>query len=395
MPADATRHVLMVAYTIYPSDARVRREAETIAALEGYAVAVMVLKEQARARHYMLDGVEIVELDIPKYRGKRKLRYFFSYLHYLLLSLMEITRRFARGRVATVHVHNMPNFLVMAAIIPKLFRRPLILDIHDSMPETYAAKFSGKTNSLFMKLLVLEERISAKLADRIICVNHVQKRALTSHGLASDHVTVVLNAPDPRRFRAVPRTKNLSRTGHHFNIVYHGTITKRLGIDIALQAIHRLRSQITGIRFHVLGTGEDLHAFKRLSSSLGLGARVQFNGRMLPVEKLLAALEEMDLGLISNRQNIATDLMLPVKMLEYFALGIPVVAPALPAIEYYCDAKMVSFYRPEDIDSMAGAIYNLYANPSRREQQAEKAGRFLDRYGWEKHKAKLIQVYET
>ena len=384
----------MVAYTIYPSDARVRREAETMAAQSGYDVSILVLKERSEPRRYPLDGVEIIELDIAKYRGKRKLSYFFSYFHFLFLALVEITRRFARRRIDIVHVHNMPNFLVMAAIIPKLCGRPIILDIHDSMPETYAAKFSGKANPLLKALLVWEERISALLADRIICVNHVQKEAIASHGLASDNITVVLNAPDPRRFPAARKNSAIGKR-EHFDIVYHGTITKRLGIDIALEAIHHLKSLIPGIRFHVLGTGDDLREFRHLSRSLELEACVQFNGRMLPVDRLLDELEIMDLGLISNRRNIATELMLPVKMLEYFALGIPVVGPALPAIQYYCDDEMVSFYQPEDVDSMARAVYALYTDPTKRAQQAEKALRFLDRYGWEKHKSELIQVYQV
>ena len=192
----------MVAYTIYPSDARVRREAETMAALDEYDVSVLVLKEQAAPRRYMLDGVEIIELDLCKYRGKRQSKYFLSYFNYLARAWMEITWRFMQGRIDVVHVHNMPNFLVMAAIVPKLFGKFVVLDIHDSMPETYAAKFEGKPNRVLLKLLQWEEWISAKVADHVICVNHIQKQAIGSHGRLPRPVSVVLNVPDPKRFSA-------------------------------------------------------------------------------------------------------------------------------------------------------------------------------------------------
>ena len=149
------------------------------------------------------------------------------------------------------------------------------------------------------------------------------------------------------------------------------------------------------MQFFVFGTGDDLEEFVALRNSLGLEGTVHFNGKMLPVDKLVKALTNMDLGLIANRKNIATELMLPVKMLEYFALGIPVVAPRLKTIAYYCDDAMVSFYDPERIDSMVQAIHTLYSDPARRRKQAARAGQFLDQYGWDRHKSELVAVYQS
>ena len=101
----------------------------------------------------------------------------------------------------------------------------------------------------------------------------------------------------------------------------------------------------------------------------------------------------MDLGIISNRKSIATELMLPVKMMEYIALGIPVVAPRLKAIEYYFDRGMVGYFEPESVDSLAGMILSLYEDASKREKQTEKARVFLERYGWENHQLDLLNLY--
>jgi glycosyltransferase involved in cell wall biosynthesis len=203
-----------------------------------------------------------------------------------------------------------------------------------------------------------------------------------------------LNVPDPKRFPS----RNDRRCGRspsaRFNVVYHGTITRRLGIDLALQAISRLKKTITELQFFVFGTGDDLNEFAALRNSLGLKSTVHFNGKMLPVDKLVKELTIMDLGLIANRKNIATDLMLPVKMLEYFALGIPVVAPRLKTIAHYCDDGMVAFYDPERIDSMVQAIHTLYSDPARRRRQVARAGQFLDQYGWDRHKSELVAVYQ-
>ena len=86
--------------------------------------------------------------------------------------------------------------------------------------------------------------------------------------------------------------------------------------------------------------------------------------------------------------------MLPVKMLEYIALGIPVIAPRLKTIEYYFTDDMVAFFEPEDIDSLANAIYTLYRDVQKRKTQVKTAQKFIDTYGWEKHQMDLLRFYD-
>jgi len=98
---------------------------------------------------------------------------------------------------------------------------------------------------------------------------------------------------------------------------------------------------------------------------------------------------------ISNRRSPATELMLPVKMLEYIAFDIPVVVPRLRAIQYYFDENMATFFEPENLDSLADAILSLYGSRARRELQAREARCFLDHYGWETHQSELIDLYKS
>ena len=74
------KHVLMIVYTDYLMDARVRREAETLAALDEFGVSVLALKQQERPRTYIIEGVHLYEVNQRKYDGKNKLYYLFSYL---------------------------------------------------------------------------------------------------------------------------------------------------------------------------------------------------------------------------------------------------------------------------------------------------------------------------
>jgi glycosyltransferase involved in cell wall biosynthesis len=131
-----------------------------------------------------------------------------------------------------------------------------------------------------------------------------------------------------------------------------------------------------------------------LISDLGAGENIFFQ-KQTPLSHLVKTLETMDLGIVPNRKNSATELMLPVKMLECMALGIPVVAPRLKTIEYYFSDDMVYYFKPEDVTSLSESILNALANKDGRTRKAQNAMDFLKKYGWEKHKYDLINLYRS
>jgi len=202
-----------------------------------------------------------------------------------------------------------------------------------------------------------------------------------------------MNVPDHKKFAKRADQKNPERKQNgKFKIVYHGTITERLGIDLAVEAVAKLKGEIPGLELHLWGRGDSLGFLQDRAGELGSEKVVFFHG-MVPIEELSGVLAEMDLGVIPNRKSAATDLMLPVKLMEYIALGIPVVAPRLKAIEYYFTDEMVSFFEPENVDGMAEAIFKVYQNGSRGKSQADKAKEFLEQYGWEKQSLDFINFY--
>ncbi len=389
-----SKRVCMIAYTNYTTDARVRREAETLVR-HGHRVFFLSLSEGDRPRVYEINGVTVQELSVQKYRGRSSLHYISSYLRFLLLALLICTRRWVHGQVDVVHVHNMPDFLVLAAIFPRLLGKILILDVHDSMPETYTSKF-GETRRVLFPALCLEESVCCRLAHRVICVNEIQRDLLLKRGLPEGKTTVLLNVPDDRIFHS-----NLGRpegpekgNGGPFRLIYHGTVEFSLGIDLAIRAVSKLRDEIPRLEFHILGTGADLTAMDTLSLELGTHERVHFSRKMYPVQELPALLKGMDLGIVPNRANRATDLMLPVKLLEYVALGIPVVTARLKTIQHYFTQEMVTFFEPGDVDSMVHAILSLYRDRDKADQQAMRARDFFETYGWEKHQRDLLRLYQ-
>jgi glycosyltransferase involved in cell wall biosynthesis len=287
----------------------------------------------------------------------------------------------------------MPNMTILAAILPKIFGKKVILDIHDTVPETFVSKFDSKTHPL-VKILYLEEKISCVLASKIICVNHPQRDLLVDRGIPRKKIFISMNVPNDLRFKREKTERELLRKNDCFRIVYHGTVTERLGIDLAIHAASRLQHLIPNFEFHLWGAGNYLNTCQALAQELNLTDRVYFHGR-IPHHDIPKVLKAMDLGIIPNRKFIATELMLPVKMLEYVALNIPVVVPRLGTIQYYFSDDMVGFFDPDNLDSMVQIIWTLYKNTNRRQKQAEKANEFLEKYGWHKQKISFLQFYEN
>ncbi len=383
----------MVVYTDYAFDARVRREAETLAA-NGFQNRCLCLRtSRPGGRRYTLNGVYVHELPISKYRGKSKLSYVASYLFFLMLSAIACLVLLFTRKLDVVHVHNLPDFLVGAALLPRLAGCKVVLDIHDSVPETFATKFSG--SSTLWSVLCAEEQLSAKIAHRVICVNQPQREVVVARGIPENKTFVSMNVPDPAIFGR-PRSKpEISRTETGLNLVYHGTMASRLGVDLIIRALAQLRGKGGCARLHLWGHGDDLAEFQRIAEQLGMNERVFFKPGGYPLAELPERLQAMDIGVVGNRRNVATELMLPVKLLEYIALDIPVIAPRLKTIEHYFSDDMVTYFEPDDVDSLADAISRMSQDPQRRATQAARAKTFLSTHGWQRQGAELVDFYRS
>jgi glycosyltransferase involved in cell wall biosynthesis len=383
-------NVCMIAYTDYAGDARVRREAETLMA-NGFRVRCLTTRNGGPLRQFTLDGVDVQELAVAKYRGKNTRAYVSSYVRFLAAAAVACVRLMARGELDVVHVHNIPDFLVFAGLVPRLAGCKVVLDVHDSVPETFAAKFPDR--SLFRKALILEERLSTLVAHKVICVNHPQRDALVARGLRDSKTFISMNVPDPRIFGQVAVTSRTTDPAH-FSLVYHGTMANRLGVDLLIRAVALAQEEIPCVQLHLWGHGDDLQAFQALARDLNLTEQVLFNPRGYPLEDLPFHLQAMNLGVIGNRRSAAGDLMLPVKLLEYVSLGIPAVAPRLKTIQHYFSETMVTFYEPESVESLADAVVRLYNDPDRRGTQSIVAREFLTRYGWQQQGKELVTMYQ-
>jgi glycosyltransferase involved in cell wall biosynthesis len=386
------KRVCMVAYTHYRSDARPRREAETLAA-RGDEVDFVSLGEGPARQEDVVESVRVIELPARRYRGSSALSYVRSYGRFFAQALAVVSARHARRRYDVVHVHTMPDFMVFTAAAAKLSGARVVLDVHDTMPELYQSKFGVGAGHPLIRALALEERASCAFADHVICVHGPHKELLVSRGVPARKVTPLLNVPDPKVF-GPPRDPDAVTLAHPPRLVYHGTVAERLGLDVALEAFAKVLAPFPEARFDIIGTGDDAQRLHGLIAQRELAGSVHFSDRHFPVAEVPRLIDGASLGLVPNRDDPATRHMLPVKLLEYVHLGIPVVAPRLPVIQHYFGDDAVAFYRPGDAQSMADAIVGALGDPTRTLERRRAAAAFARQYSWDNHKLDLYAVID-
>jgi glycosyltransferase involved in cell wall biosynthesis len=381
--------VCMVALTNYQSDARVRREAEALVE-RGDLVDVICLRSSETQRTPSLGGVRLYEVWVPRYRGSSTFTYVAQYTCFFVLAAIGVSWLHLRRRYDVVQAHTMPDFVVFTAGIAKLLGAKVLLDVHDLVPELYESKFGLSESHRAIRLLRWIERKSVAFADSAIAVHKPQLDALVSHGNPREKFNILLNAPDPTFFSQ--RARHASNST--FKLVYHGTIAPRHGLETAVRAVARARDQIDQVEFLILGVGDGVPRIERLVRELELDEIVLVPKTMVPLEELLPLISDADVGVVPILDDGFTKYMLPVKLLEYVALGIPIVCSETETIRAYFDDTMLAFFPPGDEQALAERLVELYRDTDAREELAEKASAFLDEHSWDTQKLRYYELID-
>ncbi len=385
--------VAMIAYTHYLSDPRVRREAEALAA-RGDEVEFFCLRRAGEPSRQELAGVKIRRLPVDRYRGGSSALYIASYFQFFFAALFAVSIAHLRRPFDLVHSNNMPDFMAYTGLLPRLAGRPLIHDIHDTMPEIYQGKFGVDSQHPLIRMLKLQERMAGRLASKVLTSEHTKRDALIEHGLPASKIEVLLNLPDPAIFPLVSASENAARADGYFRLVFHGTLAERLGVDIAMRAVAKLGDRIPNLRLDVIGDGDHRPALIALRDQLDLGERVRFSDGFVPVESLPELLSGAQLAVVPTRVEISTRYMLATKLVEYAMLGIPAIVAPTHTIRYYFEDDQVAYFAPEDPEALAEMIIELHDDPARRLSLAERAADFFDEYHWDRHKLVYTELVD-
>lgn len=383
--------VFMAAYTNYRRDPRVKREAEALVE-SGHRVVFLARRQPGEPNRETIAGVEVIKTIGFKKKCTSFVEYIIDYVIFFVMIFMHLLLHPLRYQA--IHINNMPDFLVFATCLPRLLGIPVIHDIHDLMPELYEEKFSSGEKHWIVGSLKRQERWAGKFASAVITVEDRLKDILSERGIPREKIHVLMNLPDDhifsRRDILAPKPQDAP-----FVMVYHGTLARRLGLDVAIEAVSIARHTVPHLELRIIGAGEERDRLIALRDQLDLQDLVKFSEGFVPVENIPAMIRDADVGLIPLRISSGTDIMLPTKLLEYVTMGIPCIVPKTGMICRYFDEQMVQFFEAENVGSLAEAIITLYQNPGKRTVLSHNASeRFANIYNWSAHKKVYTNLVE-
>jgi glycosyltransferase involved in cell wall biosynthesis len=377
--------VLMIAYSYYESDPRVIREAE--AAVDGgFEVDFLALRKPGSSSVETIRGVRVIRLNQSKYRGGGHLNYILAYLMFFVRCFISTTVFFLRRRYRVIHINNMPDFLVFTSIIPRLCGAKVILDIHDPMPNTFASKFNGRDGGFFYNLLLWQERISAAYCNQVITVHEpVRDGILVKHGLAQNSVEVIANFADESLF---PLQKSFEVNGK-IRFVFHGTIIERSGLRLLMEALANVRNK-DRILVKIIGEGDFSQTLTAMIHSMQLENVVTFDNHSYPVHEIVHMIGDCNVGLVPLEISSLTQYALPLKLIEYISLGLPVVTVRNEAISYYLGKHDCMFFEGNSPASLTAVLDRISDDPTILYHFRERSIALRGRFSWKNERRKYV-----
>ena len=392
--AGKPRRVLVIVENLpSPFDRRVWQESTTLRDA-GYEVTIICPTGKGyESRYEVIDGIHIYRHDLPV-EAEGALGYALEYSSALFWEFVLAWKVYFRRGFDVIHACNPPDLIFLVGGFFKLFlRKKFVFDHHDINPELYEAKFGRR--DFFYKLMVWCERLTFKTANVSIATNESYKKiAIERGGMKPGDVYVVRSGPKLDRLKIVPPVESLKRGRRHL-VGYVGVMGKQEGIDYLLRAVEYMVNTLgrTDVHFGLVGGGTSLDELKAYAVELGVADYVTFTGRV-PDAELLAMLNTSDVCVNPDVANEMNDKSTMNKIMEYMALGKPIVQFDLTEGRF--SAQDASLYAAHnDHEDMARKIVELLDDPERRQRMGEFGRRRVEQeLEWQYEAPKLLAAYD-
>jgi glycosyltransferase involved in cell wall biosynthesis len=372
------RRAAVVLFSYFPEDPRPRREAEALAR-NGFEVDVFCLRRDCTERlHTRFGGTEVFRLHLRRRRAS-KLTYIFQYSWFLIASFAFLSIRSWKG-YRIVHVHNMPDFLVFSAIVPRLLGAKVILDLHDPVPELFQVIYGLSKDSIAVRALKILEKWSVGFAHKVLTPNLAFKELFVARGCPESKILIVMNSPDEALFGGhVPEVRP-ELDG--FNLMFHGTLLERNGLHLAVEAMAIICRGRPGVNLHIHGEPTPyIREVIQKADQFSIAGNVHYHGYK-PLSEIPSAITTCNVGIIPNLANAFNNINFPTRIFEYLSMGkLPIVPRTRGILDYFHEDDLC-FFQPGDAGDLAAKIEWAYLNPEAVKQKIQRALKVYTAHRW-------------
>lgn len=386
------KRIIMIVFSYYPSDPRVRREAEALSK-KGHHVEVVCLKKKEESLKEIINAVQtyrIMDGDINK---ENIVSYLKETIKFTIKAFKYLNNK-RKKPIDIVYVHNMPDYLVFAGILQKFRKTPIVFDLHDLTPELFISKWGGGKKKYLIPAVKLVEKLACYLSVQLITTSKGFYNRLIDRGIHPNKIEIVYNSADPEYFKNIKKTEYKNNNQNPV-ILYHGTIAERFGIHIAIESVYLLKEQGFNPILIILGKYDDSYKIKlkELISKYKLQKNVFLKG-FYPLNQITKLMEMADIGIVPYLSDPFMDLALSTKTFEYVLVRIPVIASRIESIGNIFDDTCITYFEAGNPVDLSEKIKELCKNTSNQKKKVKNALDVYKKIEWNKEKIKYINIIE-
>lgn len=384
------KHIGMICHSDYAGDTRVMRYAEALAS-RGDAVEVISLRGEAeQPREEQVRGVTVVRVMDRLAKNERTAAALaWQLLTFAWRARRELQRRHREQRYDLVHVHTMPDFLVFCATVLRRDGTRLVLDVHDLVPEFFASKFAASGSRPADTVIRWVERISARQADQVILASDLWRERYTRRTGTGTRCRVLVNNVDTAIFHPLPEARKTAGP----RLIFPGGLEWHQGVDLAIRAFAVVRQVWPTAEFHIYGDGAEKAALQQLSAHLGLKDAVRFSAPVA-AHAVPAIMAAADLGVVPKRADGFGNEAYSTKIMEFMAVGVPVVVANTAVDRHYFTSDIVRFFPAGDANALADAILAVLDDRAAAQAQAVRALAHAQANSWNVQRAGYLELVD-
>jgi glycosyltransferase involved in cell wall biosynthesis len=345
----------------------------------GFEVDVLVMRGRKQPGYSVHDGVHVHRIPSMERKRAGKVRYVAEYFSFFIPSffVMAVLQILRGYRV--VEVTNLPDLLLFSAFVPKLLGAKLIFDVRECTPEMFMDRFKATQESKIIRVMTWIEQLCLRFATATTTCTEAMRQALIARGADPAKISIVLNvgAANLRKEPMLPDPTDEAKD--QFRIITHGTIIKRYGHDVLIDAMAEVVKRVPQAHLEILGRGQLEAELKRKVQMLGLEKHVTFSG-FVDDDVLLQRLRKAHVGVVPLEKNPESDLVHTYKMFEYIHLGIPTVISRTTGPQAYFADDALYYFEPGSAYSLANALVDLAGSAQKRYTLAKNALNAYENY---------------
>lgn len=280
-----------------------------------------------------------------------------------LLDWPTVLRKLLRQNADVYHIQD-PQLLPIAFVLKLLFRKRIVYDAYEDFPSIAAAKKSvpKALRPAAAGALAFVENLATRFFDAIVTADAITLRRFARRG--KSRKIVFYNFPNLDFFPAPPAPRMQAPS---FDLVYRGGLSERTGTFVLLDALRLLASRPSPPRLLLLGYFDNSQSEKDLRrriSALGLDSLIEIRGR-IGHERMAEALSKARIGISPLLPVRKFQINIPVKIFEYWACGLPVVATDLvPTKPFFRHGEAGLLVQPGNAAELARSTAWLLDHPA-------------------------------